>query len=266
MCGRYALFTSPERLRALFALTRLPPPEEAADDLRPRYNIAPTQRIAIVRALAPSADEPRGGRELALVRWGLVPSWAADPQGADLPQMINARAETAASRPAFREAFAHRRCLVPADGFYEWKAAENAAGTRRRTPKTPMFVRPRGGSQRGVFALAGLWERWIPRGGGPADAVESCTILTVAPNPLLAAIHDRMPAIIAPEDYDRWLDPAAGAEDVQPLLGPYPAEHMEAYPVSRAVNTPAHDAPDCIEPASASPPRQTPPRPRAGGR
>lgn len=264
MCGRYALFTPPERLRALFALTRLPPPEDAANDLRPRYNIAPTQRIAIVRALRPSDDHPSGGRELALVRWGLVPYWAKDPAASDLPQMINARAETAAERPAFREALARRRCLIPADGFYEWKAGEDTGSPRRRTPKTPMFVRPRGaaGKPADVFALAGIWERWRPKDGGPGDMIESCTILTVAPNPLMASIHDRMPAIIAPADYDLWLDRDAGIDRVGPLLRPYPEKQMEVYAVSRLVNTPAHDAPDCIEPVEAAPQPPAPARPR----
>jgi putative SOS response-associated peptidase YedK len=265
MCGRYALFTPPERLRALFALTRLTAPDAAAEaDLRPRYNIAPTQRVAIVRAMR-SSEQPvgggggGGGRELALVRWGLVPYWAKDPEARDLPQMINARAETAAKRPAFREALTRRRCLVPADGFYEWKAGEGKG--RGRTAKAPMFVRPSGG---GVFGLAGVWERWRPHGGGEGqggEPVESCTILTVAPNPLLAGIHDRMPAIVPPADYSRWLDRATPPDEALGLLGPYAEDRMEVYPVSRLVNTPANDSPELIEPAGVGGTAAAPERP-----
>jgi len=200
-------------------------------ELSPRFNIAPTQAVAAVRARAD------GGRELVALTWGLIPSWSKDRTIGS--RLINARAETVGEKPAFRAALRARRCLVLADGFYEWQKL----GTR----KQPHHIRMRDGRP---FAFAGLWERWTPPEGDP---VESCTIITTLPNEVVAPIHDRMPAILAPADLDRWLDP--GARDpaaVAALLRPYPAGDMTAYPVSLRVNSPGADDPSCVVPTNAA--------------
>ncbi len=208
-------------LEALFGL-------EIAGELPPRYNIAPSQPVAAIRAGG------SGARELTLLQWGLIPSWAKEP--AIGSRMINARAETAAEKPSFRAAMKRRRCLIPASGFYEW--------TRVGAAKQPFFVRMKGGRP---FALAGLWEQWC---GEDGSELETCAILTTSPNELAAKIHPRMPVIIAPGDYGRWMDPANEKPGtLEPLLRPYPAGEMEAHPVSRHVNNPRNDDPACIEPA-----------------
>ncbi len=220
MCGRFTLAVPGEQVAAQFQLAA--PPELAA-----RYNIAPTQQVAAVRAA-------EGGRELALFRWGLVPSWAKDPSvGA---RMINARSETAAEKPAFRTALRQRRCLIPADGFYEWQAA--AGG------KQPFHIRCADG---GLMAFAGLYEHWkTPEGGW----LHSCTILTTEANALMRPLHERMPVILAPEHYALWLDPGLrDAGPLQQLLAPYPAEQLVATPVSKAVNRVANDGPELLAPA-----------------
>jgi putative SOS response-associated peptidase YedK len=218
MCGRFTLATPEQDLAVQFNLPEIP-------DLEPRYNIAPTQSVAAVRVPSPEAD-----RELVMLHWGLIPFWAKDPGfGA---RMINARSETAADKPAFRVAFRRRRCLVPADGFYEWQ---------RQNGKQPYFIRLQGGR---LFAFAGLWERWKDEQGG---AIESCTLLTTRPNELVRPLHNRMPVIVHPDNYALWLDPEA--QDVgmiQRLLDAYPSGEMEAYPVSRYVNSPRNEGPDCI--------------------
>jgi len=221
MCGRFTLTDPDQRLVEQFDLPGIP-------DLKPRYNIAPTQPVAVVRV--PTAG---AGREMVLLHWGLIPFWAQDPAiGA---RMINARAETAAEKPAFRHAFRRRRCLVIADGFYEWQKLD---GT-----KQPHFIRLRDPKP---FAFAGLWERWE---GPDASVIESVTLLTTEPNALLGEIHNRMPVILHPKDYGLWLDPGIQQpEKVQPLLTAYPAEEMEAFPVSRRVNSPDNDDARCIEP------------------
>ena len=169
---------------------------------------------------------------MVFLHWGLVPSWADDPKIGN--RMINARAETAADKPSFRTAMRRRRCLIVADGFYEWETV-----AKRRQP---MFIHMRDGRP---FAFAGLWESWE---GADHSALESCTILTTSANELVRPIHDRMPAIIAPADYAQWLDPAVQQADaVLPLLHPFPAEEMEAYPVSPRVNSPARDDESCLE-------------------
>jgi putative SOS response-associated peptidase YedK len=220
MCGRFALATSGAQLATQFALAEAP-------QLAPRYNIAPTQSVAIVRAAAT-------GRELVSLRWGLVPVWAKDPSIGS--RMINARAETAAEKPAFRTALRQRRCLIPADGFYEWQAAPGG--------KQPFYFHMAEGAS---FALAGLWERWkSPEGAW----LETCTILTTEANDLLRPFHDRMPVIVAPDDYARWLDPALREADaVRDLLAPYDPTVMAAHPVSREVNRVANDGPQLIAPA-----------------
>ena len=173
-------------------------------------------------------------RELVWLRWGLIPSWADDPAIGN--RLINARAETAAQKLAFRAAMRQRRCLVVADGFYEWQ--------RTGRQKVPYLIRMRDDRP---FGFAGLWESWE---GPDHSAVESCTILTTEANDLVCPLHDRMPVIIAPSDYDRWLDPAeTNAQQLMPLLRPYPSDQMTAYAVNPLVNSPANDEPACIEPA-----------------
>jgi putative SOS response-associated peptidase YedK len=217
MCGRYMLTTPVDALRQLFLFTELP-------NLAPRYNIAPTQEVPIVRRSHDGA-----ARELLMVRWGLVPYWADDPKIGN--RLINARAESVARAPAFREAYRRRRCLVPADGFFEWRKDGRA--------RQPLLVRRK---DQAPFAFAGLWERWAQPGGA---VLRSCTIITCPPNALISPVHDRMPVILAPGDLERWLDPEA---DGRELLGPCPAEWLEALPVSPRVNSPQNDDPECILP------------------
>jgi len=218
MCGRFALIVDASVLADVFDVD---PPRE----LEPRFNIAPTQTVPIVRA---GKETPR---ECALVRWGLVPSWAKDEKIG--PRMINARGETVAEKPSFRSAVKSRRCLVPADGFYEW--------VRTAEGKQPHFIHFSDGRP---FAFAGLWERWHKGEGEPLD---TCTIITTTPNDLIADLHDRMPVILPPDQFSEWLEPGPlPPERLQGLLVPHPAEGMEAYPVSTYVNKPANDGPECI--------------------
>jgi putative SOS response-associated peptidase YedK len=220
MCGRFALSTPDHILAELFQLLRMP-------SLQPRYNIAPAQPVAVVRSV------PEGsGREMTVCRWGLVPSWAKDPAiGA---RMINARAEGVAEKPSFRGPLRSKRCLIPADGFYEWAKA----GTR----KQPHFITMKDGSP---FAFAGLWDAWAAPDG---SALETCAIVTTAPNEVVAPIHDRMPAILERKDYGRWLSRDALVAELLTLLRPYPAGAMKAYPVGLDVNTPRNDGPSCRAP------------------
>lgn len=191
MCGRFTLFEPDQVLAREFGVSDFPPRS-------PRYNIAPSQPITAVRA-APSGS----GREIALLRWGLIPSWSKDPATGN--RLINARAETAREKPSFRNAFRRHRCLIPTSGFYEWQRQERG--------KQPYFIRMRNGHP---FAFAGLWDRWERPDEG---AVETCTILTTAANDVLAPIHDRMPVIVPPGEYDRWLDPSLRDPDsLAPLL------------------------------------------------
>lgn len=222
MCGRFVLI-SPGRVAAEhFSLRREP-------QLEPRYNIAPSQQVAVVR-VAKDSDE----RELVYVTWGLVPFWAKDRNIGY--KMINAKSETVAQKPAFKAAFRERRCLVPADGFYEWK--------RDRNRKQPYFIHNASG---GLFAFGGLWERWhMPDG----EVLESCTILTTGANELVAPIHDRMPVILHEQDYALWLDRMEKRpEKLSRLFEAYPAEKMSARAVSGRVNSPSNDDPSCLEPA-----------------
>lgn len=220
MCSRYALYTDPETLMTLFELSDLP------RDLTPRYNICPSEAVPAVRAA------PEGGRHLVRLHWGLVPSWSKGPGGGRY-KMINARAETAARRPAFKTALARRRCLLPADGFYEWRHAGKG-------PATPYFVHRRDGRP---MALGAIWERWRGDGG----TVESCAVLTTAANEAVAAIHDRMPVLVAPGDFARWLDPAA--DSPADLLVPAPAGDLALHPVGPEVNRPGNDTRDLVRPA-----------------
>lgn len=224
MCGRFTLTVSdPETLKSAFDLDTPPP------DLPPRYNIAPTQPVAAV------VHNPDTGRnELAVMRWGLIPSWSKDP--AIGSKAINARSETAPEKPMFRSAFKSRRCLVVADGFYEWQKVGQG-------PKQPMYIALR---DHAVFGFAGLWERWTEPESG--EVWTTCTILTGEPNELVTPIHDRMAVILPRELYNDWLDPKQkDTARLLALLKPYPAERMMAYPVSRRVNTPDIDAPELIQ-------------------
>ncbi len=214
-----------------------------------RYNIAPTQVVPIVR-LAPAGGEGDGAgersaqrRELVQARWGLVPFWAKD--AAIGAKMINARAEGIAEKPAFRAAFRARRCLVPADGFFEWRATPRG--------KRPYWVGLKGGMSHEppTFAFAGLWERWTKAPDGAP--LESCVIVTTEANALLRPVHDRMPVILAPADYESWLDPAAPLQDALALLRPYPAEAMMLHPVSTRVNSVRFDDALCIAPDGEQP-------------
>lgn len=222
MCGRYTLIRLQDILEKFPWIEHLPP------GIVPRYNIAPTQPL-----LAIANDKPDEFTHLA---WGLVPSWAKDPSIGN--RMINARAETIAEKPAFRNALKRRRCLLPADGFYEWKAEP---GSKR---KTPMRIRLKDGKP---FAFAGLWEQWHDPAGTGSE-LRTCTILTTAPNELMARIHDRMPVIVPPDRYRDWLAPGeADPENLREFLGAYPAAEMQAEPVSTFVNSPKNEGPGCVE-------------------
>jgi putative SOS response-associated peptidase YedK len=238
MCGRYELHTHPAALALAFGLSEFP-------SLAPRYNIAPMQDVPVIRRT------PAGDRELAHVRWGLVPRWAKDPSIGS--KMINARGETLAEKPSFRTALKRHRCLVPADGFYEWKTLP--AGR-----KQPIHIGMQDGKP---FAFAGLTERWLSPAG---EILDTCTIITTQANALLAPLHDRMPVIVAPAAYERWLDVAVA--DVADLLVPYPAAAMTWYPVSTRVNSVRHDDATLLErvaddgnadaaPATSAPPAET---------
>jgi putative SOS response-associated peptidase YedK len=216
MCGRFTLIGPAGAVRDAFDLPRLP-------DLEPRYNVAPTQQVFAVRQAA-------AGREGVFLKWGLIPSWASDASiGAKL---LNARAETIAEKPSFRTAFVRRRCLIPADGFYEWQAVGGK--------KQPLHFRLRDGR---LFAFAGLWERWTSPEGA---AVESCTVITTEANALVRPAHERMPAIVDPARYAAWLDPATSAATLRSLLAPWPAEEMAMVPANVRVNNARNEGPACL--------------------
>jgi putative SOS response-associated peptidase YedK len=237
MCGRYTSTSTATELATAFGVE-----EVKTDELPLRYNVAPSQPVYAVA----ERRRPRGAptRQLGAFRWGLVPSWARDPSvGA---RMINARAETVATRSAYREALVRRRCIIPADGFYEWQVTEDARGQRH---KVPHLIRHRDGTP---LAFAGLWEVWRPDAGG--DPLRSCAIITTTANELLAPLHDRMPVVLSPDAWDRWLDRANDdVEALRRLLVPAPAADFEAYPVGLLVNNVANDGPELILPATASP-------------
>jgi putative SOS response-associated peptidase YedK len=225
MCGRYTLAATPQEIMDEFGLIEPP-----FSDHAPRYNIAPTQAVLAVVS-------SRDGLKAGLLRWGLIPSWAKDASAGN--RMINARAETLPEKPSFRDLVGRRPCLIIADGFYEWK--------RDGKRKTPMHIRLRSGRP---FAMAGLWDRWIPPEGGPP--VHSCTILTTEPNDLIRPIHDRMPVILPPSVRELWLGKGA-LPDLESLLVPYAADDLEAYSVSPAVNSVANDGPELIEGVAETP-------------
>jgi len=225
MCSRYSFTSPPEAVRAYFRYEN-----EAV--FPPRYNIAPSQPSAIVR------DTAKGGRELALVRWGLIPSWVKDPR--EFRMMINARSETATEKPSFRAAMRHRRCLVPTDGFYEWTGATGA--------KRPHLVRPR---ESGPMGMAGIYEHWQSADG---SEMESMAILTTAANQAMSGLHDRMPVIIAPEHFDVWLDCRSGSvENILTLLHAPPEDLLQIVEVSRKLNNPRNEGPEVQEPVSNPP-------------
>lgn len=229
MCGRYTLTADGESVRKAFGLP------DAPFDYRPRYNIAPQQDVLVV------GRSREGGRRVGVMRWGLVPAWADSPAVGS--RMINARSETVGERSAFRDAFLRRRCLIPADGFYEWRTREGV--------KTPMRITRTGGE---LFAFAGLWEKW-QQGDGPP--LYTCTILTTSPAPAIADIHDRMPVMLRPEQYGLWLEPDADEEQLQALLKPYDNDDLHAYVVSSLVNKVENDGPECIAPAEPDEAEQT---------
>ena len=224
MCGRFILTTPIEALAEIFGFSERP-------NLAPRHNIAPTQLVAAVR----SGEE--GARHLAVLHWGLVPFWAKDSSiGA---RMINARGESVAEKPAFRAAFRHRRCLIPANGFYEWKKAPDGG-------KQPYLIRRPSGEP---FAFAGLWESWEDEESG--EVLESCSIITTDANATLEPIHHRMPVILDETGRAEWLTPGSErGRELQALLKPAPDDLLESYPVSRAVNKVANDSPELLEPVS----------------
>jgi putative SOS response-associated peptidase YedK len=222
MCGRYRLSRRKQLIEEYF--DTVPGEEEWA----PRYNIAPTQPVPVIRQ---HPQEPR--REMSLVRWGLIPSWATDASGA--ARMINARSETAATKPAFRDVLRFRRCLIPADGFYEWQRTGKA--------KQPFCFEVNEGE---LFAFAGVWERWKDPSG---EWIKSCSILTTTPNAVTSAVHDRMPVIVDRGDYDLWLDPGmTNVEAASKMLKPCDARLMRSYPVSARINHVTNDDEECSAP------------------
>lgn len=222
MCGRFTLGVNLDDLIEAFPDFTFPP------EIEPRYNIAPTQDVMVV------PNNTAG--HVSFFRWGLIPSWAKDTDIGN--RLINARAETLAEKPSFRAAYLRRRCLILADGFYEWQAIPGSKA------KQPMYIQL---ATKKPFAFAGLWELWRP----DDTPILSCAIITTEPNALLAPIHNRMPVILPPDAYARWLDPGEQKPAaLNGLLTPYPADLMTAYPVSRLVNSPATDTPACIVPSS----------------
>lgn len=218
MCGRFSRHHKPDEIAERFDV-------ELIDfDFDPRYNIAPSQISPVIAF--------QSERKMMAAKWGLVPFWAKDPAIGN--KLINARAETLAEKPSFKNALAKRRCLIPADGFYEWQK-------KNKGPSQPYYVRLNGG---GLFAFAGLWELWKNPEGG---MLQTFTIITTEPNELIKTFHHRMAVILKPEDEGAWIDPENSVNDVLTLLKPYPAEGMEAYMVSRAINSPSTDNEALIE-------------------
>jgi putative SOS response-associated peptidase YedK len=223
MCGRFTLTVDPGQLQEAFPWVDIP------GDVPQRYNIAPTQPVGVI---------PNDGlKRLDFFNWGLIPFWAKDPKIGN--RMINARSETVDQKPSFRGSFKYKRCLVLADGFYEWRKDPGM------NSKIPHFIHMRGGKP---FAFAGLWDAWQSKDG---SEIKSFTILTTEPNQLLAEIHNRMPVILPPDTYQEWLKEGENdPELLKSFLKPYPSDSMEAYPVSRAVNSPKNDSPECILPVN----------------
>jgi len=222
MCGRFTLTVDPAELQEKFGSYTFP------KKFSPRFNIAPTQPVMAI----PNDDKFRAD----FFVWGLIPMWAKDPSIGS--RMINARGETLAEKPSFRGSLKYKRCLILADGFYEWKSIES------KKTKTPYFIHMK---DRQPFAFAGLWDSWNSPDG---SLIRSCTIITTEPNELTSLVHDRMPVILHTRDYAKWLDPSPQTPDqLLPLLKPYPADVMDAYPVSTLVNKPQNDLPELVVPA-----------------
>jgi putative SOS response-associated peptidase YedK len=224
MCGRFVLSTDAGLVQKEFNLDKLPP-------LAPRYNIAPTQPVAVITNDAP--------KELTIVRWGLIPSWSKDPKIAS--SLINARSETADSKPSFRTAFKHRRCLIPVTGFYEWTTTDDS--------KQPYFIHVK---DEEVFSFAGLWEVWRNPEG---DEVWTCSVLTTEANEKIGRLHHRMPVILDGENRDIWLDKKTDVNELRLLMQAYDSEKIDYYPVSKAVNSVKNDEASLLEPNL--PPKQT---------
>lgn len=227
MCGRYTLVTHQEQLAEEFEILDV-------EAMLQRFNIAPTQMVPVVRVAADTH-----ARRLDMLRWGLIPHWAKDPSIGS--RMINARSEGAAEKPAFRVPLRRRRCLLPSTGFYEWKPPP--PGSARGSKKQPYYIRR---ADERVFAFAGLWDQWRDADG---SAVESCTILTTAPNDLIRSLHDRMPLIVPREHYSLWLDPEVQeVEALTPVMRPFESAELVLYAVGTRVNKPTVDDPACIQP------------------
>lgn len=231
MCGRYTLFASPEEIAGIFNL----PVTDVSRVLGsgPRFNIAPTTDVAAIRW-----SESEATRELVPFRWGLVPHWAKEMKSG--PLLINARGETVADKPAFRSSFRTRRCLVIADGFYEWQKLLDR--------KQPHYFQVDDGA---LFAFAGIWDRW-ELGGGGGDVVESCAIITTRANELTKLVHERMPVILSQDSWDTWIRDAQydriQQHTLRSLLNPFPNERLRAVPVSTIVNNARNDSSECVEP------------------
>lgn len=221
MCGRFSLHTPESRIREAFHLEHT-----ESLGLKPRYNIAPSQSIPIIR-------DTETSKEMAMAKWGLVPHWSEEPK--IKYSTINARIETVAEKPTYRTSFKRRRCLIPTDGFYEWQVVNGN--------KIPHHIRMKDG---GLFAFAGLWDRWEGRG----ETLDSCTIIVMPSNEVMKPIHERMPAIIAPANYDLWLDSRiTDKQEILHYLTSAQSSQLTAYPVSPWVNVPTHDDERCIQPA-----------------
>lgn len=234
MCGRYTSTTSAAVLAETFEVDEI-----KTEELPLRFNVAPSQPVYAVAVRRARTGGGTTSRQLGTFLWGLIPSWAAEPAGG--AKMINARAETVAVKPAYRDALVRRRCIIPADAFYEWQA--RAVGGRR--VKVPYAIRRKDGTP---LAFAGLWEVWRPA-DPDADPVRSCTIITTPANDLLAPIHDRMPVVLPRPAWDEWLDPANhDVAGLQKLLVPLPSDELELWPVTPRVNDVAHDGPELLEP------------------
>jgi putative SOS response-associated peptidase YedK len=226
MCGRFALSLPAKNLADLFSLDEVP-------ELTPRYNIAPTQPVCAILI-----DRVKEKRIAKMLSWGLIPSWSKDPTNG--PRLINARSETVDEKPAFRGAFKNKRCLLPADGYFEWRQIEGK--------REPFFFRLKSGEP---CTFAGLWEHWEGHSG---EVFESCTILTTQANEVAQKVHDRMPVILPRRHYDLWLDPIVTEKDIlKPFLVPYPSDEIEFYPISSLVNNPKNDMPECIAPLKETP-------------
>ena len=222
MCGRFTLHTSATKIEEAFHL-----PDNSALELKPRYNITPSQDVPIIR-------DTDAGCEMVMARWGLIPSWSKESKSKY--STINARIESVAEKPTYRTAFKRQRCLIPADGFYEWKVVNGN--------KVPHHIRMR---DRSIFAFAGLWDRWE----GEDESIESCTIIVMPSNEVMRPIHERMPAIIAPAHYDLWLDPRiTDKQEILQHLSSAPSSQLTAYPVSTWVNSPRNNDERCMQPAT----------------